>query len=123
MQLFGEQTSAGASALRHFARCACRGRRLRPEGRRGSLACASLHGKAPRLKSRQDPAAAAATVRDARAWTQILARYRQPSTGRSVFEIAITIVPLATLWGLAWVTLDIGYWLALPLAIAAAGFL
>jgi omega-6 fatty acid desaturase (delta-12 desaturase) len=75
------------------------------------------------LKSRQDPAAAAATVRDARAWTQILARYRQPSTGRSVFEIAITIVPLATLWGLAWVTLDIGYWLALPLAIAAAGFL
>jgi acyl-lipid omega-6 desaturase (Delta-12 desaturase) len=62
-------------------------------------------------------------VRDARAWTQILARYRQPSTGRSLVEIAITIVPLAALWVLAWATLDIGYWLALPLAIGAAGFL
>ena len=30
---------------------------------------------------------------------------------------------LAALWVLAWATLDIGYWLALPLAIAAAGFL
>ena len=75
------------------------------------------------MKSRQDPAAVVATVRDARAWTQILARYRQPSTGRSLVEIAITVVPLAALWVLAWATLDIGYWLALPLAIGAAGFL
>lgn len=70
-----------------------------------------------------DPAASAATPRDARAWAQILARYRQPSTGRSIVEIVITVVPLATLWVLAWATLDIGYWLALPLAMAAAGFL
>jgi len=75
------------------------------------------------LESRQDPAAAAAPLRDARAWTQLLARYRQPSTGRGIVEIAITIVPLAALWVLAWLTLDIGYWLALPLAIAAAVFL
>ena len=54
---------------------------------------------------------------------QVLARYRQPSTGRGIVEIAITVVPLAALWVLAWATLDIGYWLALPLAIAAAGFL
>ena len=27
-------------------------------------------------------------------------------------------MPLAALWALAWATLDIGYWLALPLAIA-----
>lgn len=60
---------------------------------------------------------------NARAWTQVLARYRQPSTGRGIVEIAITIVPLAALWVLAWMTLDIGYWLALPLAIGAAGFL
>lgn len=71
---------------------------------------------------RQD-SAAAATVRDARAWTQALARYRQPSTGRSIVEIVITLVPLVAFWVLAWATLDIGYWLALPLAIAAAGFL
>ena len=75
------------------------------------------------MESTQDPAAIAAAARDARAWTQILARYRQPSTARSIVEIVITVVPLATLWVLAWATLDIGYWLALPLAIAAAGFL
>ena len=28
---------------------------------------------------------------DARAWTQLLARYRQPSTGRGLVEIAITV--------------------------------
>lgn len=60
---------------------------------------------------------------DARAWTQVLARYRQPSTGRGILEIVVTIVPLAALRVLAWATLDISYWLALPLALAAAGFL
>lgn len=60
---------------------------------------------------------------DARAWTQILARYRQPSTGRGILEIALTVVPLVALWVLAWATLDVGYWLALPLALAAGAFL
>ncbi len=62
-------------------------------------------------------------MRDARAWTKLLASYRQPSTRRSIVEIAITIVPLAALWVLAWLSLDIGYWLALPLTLASAGFL
>jgi omega-6 fatty acid desaturase (delta-12 desaturase) len=74
------------------------------------------------LNEGQEPAASAA-VTDARTWAQVLARYRQPSTSRSIVEIVITIVPLATLWVLAWATLDIGYWLALPLAMAAGGFL
>src|SRR4030081_368246 len=90
----------------------------------GTAQCQCLWtGKPPHLKNRQNPAAPAATVTDARAWTQVLARYRQPSTGRGIVEIAITIVPLAALWVLAGATLDIGYWLALPLAIVAAGFL
>ena len=43
---------------------------------------------------------------------------------RSTVEIAITFVPLATLWVLAWTALHFGYWwLSLPLAIPAAGFL
>jgi omega-6 fatty acid desaturase (delta-12 desaturase) len=62
-------------------------------------------------------------AKSARAWTQVLARYREPSNSRSTFEIAITVVPLVALWTLAWATLDIGYWLALPLALAAAGFM
>ena len=60
---------------------------------------------------------------EARAWTQILARYRQPSNARGILEIALTIIPLAALWVLAWATLDVGYWLALPLALAAGAFL
>jgi omega-6 fatty acid desaturase (delta-12 desaturase) len=60
---------------------------------------------------------------DARAWTQILARYRQPARGRSVVELAITVVPLVLLWTAMWATLDIGYWFSLLIALPAAGFL
>src|SRR3954452_22192498 len=60
---------------------------------------------------------------DARAWTTTLARYRQPSTGRSIVEIGITFAPLVALWALAWATLSVGYWLSLPFAALAAGFL
>jgi len=60
---------------------------------------------------------------EARTWTQILASYRQPSSGRSILEILITIVPLVALWALTWAVLDLGYWLSLLLAVPAAGFL
>ena len=54
----------------------------------------------------------------------ILARYREPSTGRSIVEIAITFPPLVAFWALAWVTFEMGYWwLALLLTIPAAAFL
>jgi len=75
------------------------------------------------LKNKQDPTHSAAATPDARAWAQVLARYRQPSDGRGIVEIVITIVPFAALWFLMWATLDLGYWFALPLAIPAAGFL
>jgi len=38
----------------------------------------------------------------ARGWSQILARYREPSTARSVTELAITAAPLVALWAAAW---------------------
>ncbi len=75
------------------------------------------------MKNSQDPARRAASAPDARAWAQALARYRQPSDGRGIVEILITILPLAALWVLMWAMLDLGYWLALPLAMPAAGFL
>lgn len=58
-----------------------------------------------------------------RAWTRILARYREPSNARGIVEIGITLVPLVGLWVLIWATLDLGYWLSLLLAVPAAGFL
>ncbi len=61
---------------------------------------------------------------DARSWTQILARYREPSHARSIVEIAVTLAPLAGLWALAWAAVHFGYWwLCLLLAVPAAGFL
>jgi omega-6 fatty acid desaturase (delta-12 desaturase) len=60
---------------------------------------------------------------EARAWTQILSRYRQPSNGRSIVEVGITLVPLIVLWALIWLALDFGYWIALLLVLPAAGFL
>jgi omega-6 fatty acid desaturase (delta-12 desaturase) len=53
-----------------------------------------------------------------------LARYREPRHSRSIFEIAVTLVPFAALWALAWVAVYFGYWgLSFLPAIPAAGFL
>ena len=98
--------------LGYFARCA--GRRRRLERAWGPL------GKFNRLKNRPDTEQAA---ENARLWMQLLARYRQPSTLRGLVEIALTLGPLVALWVLTWFALDLGYWLALPLAAVAAGFL
>ena len=61
---------------------------------------------------------------DARQWPKVLARYREPSNGRSITEIVITAFPLIALWFTMWASLHfVGYWLALLLAVPAAGFL
>src|SRR3954471_2171087 len=51
-----------------------------------------------------------------------LLRYSEPSVRRSLFELAVTVIPLALLWVLMWLSLDVGYWLTLLLAVPAAGF-
>ncbi|MEA2904010.1 MAG: hypothetical protein QOI12_1397 [Alphaproteobacteria bacterium] len=69
-------------------------------------------------------AASTPATSDVRGWTRILARYREPSDGRSIVEIAITLGPLAALWALAWAAYYFGFWwLSLLLAVPAAGFL
>lgn len=56
-------------------------------------------------------------------WLQIVSKYRAPRTGRSVFELLVTIVPFAFFWAAAWASVHFGYWLGLILVIPAAGFL
>jgi omega-6 fatty acid desaturase (delta-12 desaturase) len=64
------------------------------------------------------------TTPDARTWASILAHYREPNYARSIFELAVTALPLVFIWVLMWTTLHTGhYWLCLLLAIPAAGFL
>ena len=59
----------------------------------------------------------------ARAWVLKLARYREPSTWRSVVELAVTLVPFVFLWALAWAAMDISAWLSLGIAVLNGGFL
>src|SRR5947207_14748703 len=57
-------------------------------------------------------------------WSKKLAPYREPKTGRSVFEIAVTFVPLLAIWTVAWALHAHGWWwAALLLTIPAALFL
>ncbi len=63
------------------------------------------------------------SVAEAREWIRLLARYREPHHGRSVFELGITIVPLVLLWIAMWVALPYSYLVSLLLAFPAAGFL
>jgi len=59
----------------------------------------------------------------ARAWVLKLARYREPSTWRSVFELVVTVVPFVFLWAMAWVAMDVSPWLSLGIAVLNGGFL
>lgn len=56
-------------------------------------------------------------------WKEIVARYQKPSVGRGVWQVLNTLVPYAGLWYLMYLSMGVSYWLVLPLAVLAAGFL
>ena len=58
-----------------------------------------------------------------RAWPRILSDYRKPHRGRSLFELAVTLVPFSGLWTLAALAVHHGFWWGVVLTIPAAGFL
>jgi len=60
---------------------------------------------------------------DTLVWKEIVAKYQEPSLWRSVWQIADTLVPYALLWYLMYRSLAVSYWITLPLAILAGGFL
>src|SRR5438552_4342404 len=57
------------------------------------------------------------------AWKEIVARYQKPSVGRGVWQIVNTLVPYAALWYLMYLSLSVSWWLVVPLAVLAAGFI
>lgn len=63
------------------------------------------------------------TPRTAREWLSVLARYRDPSNRRSLFELAVTLTPFVMLWAFAWMALSVSPWLALALAMVNGAFL
>lgn len=59
----------------------------------------------------------------ARDWIRVLASYRTPSITRSIFELAVTLIPFAALWALAWISLSYSHWLALAVSLINGLFL
>ena len=58
-----------------------------------------------------------------RDWVKILALYREPNRARSLFELAVTVIPFLMLWAAAWWALDVSRWLSLAIAVVNAAFL
>ena len=56
-------------------------------------------------------------------WRDALAPYAQPHLGRSLLDLATSLVPYLALLVLMYLALDVSYLLVLALAFPAAGFL
>jgi acyl-lipid omega-6 desaturase (Delta-12 desaturase) len=56
-------------------------------------------------------------------WQPIVAKYAKPHLGRSLWQIANTLIPYVVLWVLMIWSMQISYWITLALAFPAAGFL
>jgi omega-6 fatty acid desaturase (delta-12 desaturase) len=54
----------------------------------------------------------------ARKWVPILAKYRDPSLGRSLLELCVTVAAFLGFWALAWAALSVSPLLALAVAAA-----
>ncbi len=52
-----------------------------------------------------------------------MARFQKPSVGRSVWQIANTLIPYAALWCAMYLSHGVSWWLTVPLAILAGAFL
>src|ERR1700759_4626354 len=59
---------------------------------------------------------------DPKALFHALLHYREADPRRALFELAVTAAALVLMWVLMWLSLSVGYWLTLLLAIPAAGF-
>ena len=70
----------------------------------------------------QDPTQSNDT-QSARNWVRVLAKYREPNTTRSIFELAASALPFFALGVLAWLSLSVSYWLAFALAALNGLFL
>lgn len=57
------------------------------------------------------------------AWKEIVLKYQKPSLPRALWQLANTLIPYAFLWYLMHLSLSVSYWLTLPLAVLASGFL
>lgn len=57
------------------------------------------------------------------AWKSIVAKYQQASDWRAVWQVANTLIPYLGVWVLLYWSLQVSYWLAVPLVLLGGGFL
>jgi omega-6 fatty acid desaturase (delta-12 desaturase) len=56
-------------------------------------------------------------------WKAVVAKYQKPALWAGLWQVANTLIPYAALWYLMYLSLAVSWWLALPLAVLAGGFL
>jgi omega-6 fatty acid desaturase (delta-12 desaturase) len=56
-------------------------------------------------------------------WRRVVARYQQPAVWRAIWQVLNTLVPYGVLWYLIYLSLGVSWWLTVPLALLAGGFL
>jgi omega-6 fatty acid desaturase (delta-12 desaturase) len=56
-------------------------------------------------------------------WKDVVIKYQKPSAGRAICQLVNTLVPYIGLWVSIYLSLSVSYWLVVPLAVLAAGFL
>src|SRR5438105_4106642 len=70
-----------------------------------------------------NPTLGAVPHADVAAWKEIVARYQKSSTWRALWQIVNTLVPIAALWYLMYLSLSVSWWLLPPLAVLVGAFL
>jgi omega-6 fatty acid desaturase (delta-12 desaturase) len=56
-------------------------------------------------------------------WQQVVMKYNFPDTGRSIWQLVNSVIPLLGIFVLMYLSLDISYLLTLALAVLASGFM
>ena len=56
-------------------------------------------------------------------WRPVVAKYARPDLWRSIWQVVNTLIPYAALFYLSMRSLEISFWLTLPLSILTAGFM
>src|SRR5208283_6204745 len=90
----------------------------------GRSAC-TFSGNPAERTNMIDPLVHTESERQANAmpWKEVVAKYQDPSVWRSTWQIVNSVVPYAVLWYLMYRSLSVSYWLTVPLALLAAGFM
>lgn len=56
-------------------------------------------------------------------WQALVAKYQKPHLGKSLWQLANSVIPFIGLWYLMYRSLEISYWLTLLLALPTAGLM